>query len=294
MVGKQLANSWELNITALLPITHKTMVWWSVSIVTSNQCCVLGCKDQTGWMSYHWFCWASELLPRKIQTPLQNSFMVPLSLYLVISDLHTICCSNRPYLPPGTLGKVLTPVSTSRHGFPLVAMPPDLKTSAFVFVRQDAHRTPLQKPYVGHYKVLVPGNKTATLDMGGRQEVASIDRLKPAHLDIDYPVQVAIPSPPSLDVVIRLLTFSLKSTPQAVLDQLHLLKLLRHATPLSSIRNLDAGCSPSSMYKIQTLDSTTTFFHLNKWPHERLSQFGREGGELYSGRYFPPCWVCQN
>ena len=31
------------------------------------------------------------------------------------------------------------------------------------------------------------------LNMGGRQEVVSIDRLKPAHWDIDCPVQVAIP-----------------------------------------------------------------------------------------------------
>ena len=31
--------------------------------------------------------------------------------------------------------------------------------------------------------------------MGGKEEIISIDRLKPAHLDIDSPVQVAIPPP---------------------------------------------------------------------------------------------------
>ena len=68
-------------------------------------------------------------------------------------------------------------------------------TSAFVFVRQDAHHTPLQKPYVGPYKVLQAGTKTFMLDMGGKEEIISIDRFKPAHLDIDSPVQVAVPPP---------------------------------------------------------------------------------------------------
>ena len=76
------------------------------------------------------------------------------------------------------------------------------------------HHMPPQKPYAGPYKLLVPGNKTFILDMDGRQEVVSTDRTKPAHLDIDCPVQVAIP----LDVDICLLMFSLKSTLHAIMD----------------------------------------------------------------------------
>ena len=58
---------------------------------------------------------------------------------------------------------------------------------------QDAPCTPLRKPYVGPYKVLQPGNKTLNLDMGGKEEIISMVRLKPANLHIDSPMQVSIP-----------------------------------------------------------------------------------------------------
>ena len=35
--------------------------------------------------------------------------------------------------------------------------------------------------------------KVFILDMGGKAESVSVDRLKPAHLDLDQPVRVAIP-----------------------------------------------------------------------------------------------------
>ena len=49
--------------------------------------------------------------------------------------------------------QILAPVPTTQHGSFSFSVPPDLMTSAFVFVHQDAHRTPLRKPYVGPYKV---------------------------------------------------------------------------------------------------------------------------------------------
>uniref|UniRef100_A0A0L8GNQ9 Uncharacterized protein n=1 Tax=Octopus bimaculoides TaxID=37653 RepID=A0A0L8GNQ9_OCTBM len=46
--------------------------------------------------------------------------------------------------------------------------------------------------YDGPYEVICPGNKSFKF-LIGRQDTVSIDRLKPVHLDIDNPVQVAQP-----------------------------------------------------------------------------------------------------
>ena len=62
-----------------------------------------------------------------------------------------------------------------------------------MFVRRDDRQKPLQRPYTGPYKVLDKSDKTFLLDIGGRQEHVSIDRLKPAHVDDSEPVQVANP-----------------------------------------------------------------------------------------------------
>jgi len=91
--------------------------------------------------------------------------------------------------------RAFKPVPTSQHGTHTSSVPPDLHGSQYVFVRRDAHRSPLQRPYEGPYKVIQASPKVFTLDMGGRQEKVSVDRLKPAHLDLDQPVQVAQPRP---------------------------------------------------------------------------------------------------
>ena len=86
------------------------------------------------------------------------------------------------------------PIPTSQHCTPASSVPRDLQHSSYVFIRRDAHRSPLQCPYEGPYKVLSSGSKTFNVDRGGKIETVSIDRLKPAHIDFDVPMQ--IPDPP--------------------------------------------------------------------------------------------------
>lgn len=87
------------------------------------------------------------------------------------------------------------PVQMSAHGPRTSNVPRHLKNAQYVFVRRDAHCHPLQQPYEGPYAVVQAGDKTFTLLMGTRQETVSIDRLKPAHLDLSLPVSVATPPP---------------------------------------------------------------------------------------------------
>ena len=79
-----------------------------------------------------------------------------------------------------------------------------LSTASHVFVRHDAVRKPLQQPYDGPYRVLARSDKFYTLDLNGRKDTVSVDRLKPAHID-----QVPADSSSSLP------THSLPSSPQS-------------------------------------------------------------------------------
>ena len=59
------------------------------------------------------------------------------------------------------------------------SVPQSLSSSSFVFVRVDAVRPPLCRPYEGPYRVLEHGPKTFKLEKSGRPWVVSVDRLKP-------------------------------------------------------------------------------------------------------------------
>ena len=59
----------------------------------------------------------------------------------------------------------------------------ELPTATHVFVRVDAHKSPLQAPYKGPFKVLERHVKYFKLDLGNREDTVSIDRLKPAFMD---------------------------------------------------------------------------------------------------------------
>ena len=89
------------------------------------------------------------------------------------------------------LAERFAPIPTSHHGLSTPSIPPSLKNARFVFVRRDCHRGPLQRPYDGPYRIITPGPKTFRVMIGRREEVISIDCLKPAHVDLTQPVLVA-------------------------------------------------------------------------------------------------------
>ena len=88
--------------------------------------------------------------------------------------------------------QALVPIPTSHHGIIPISIPPDLQHSQYVFIRRDSHPTPLQCPYEGPFKVLQLGEKNFTIDIGGRKDTVSVDRLKPAHIDPEFQVPVAV------------------------------------------------------------------------------------------------------
>ena len=73
-------------------------------------------------------------------------------------------------------------------------IPPELSTSTHVFVRHDAIRKPLQPPYNGPYSVVKRTPKHFTVNINGRHDTVSIDRLKPAHIDFSALPDSADPS----------------------------------------------------------------------------------------------------
>ena len=54
--------------------------------------------------------------------------------------------------------------------------------SKFVYVRVDSHKKPLQRPHDGPFRIISTGNKFFMLDINGRQEKISVDRLKLAFI----------------------------------------------------------------------------------------------------------------
>ena len=64
-------------------------------------------------------------------------------------------------------------------------IPHGLSTATHVFIRHDAVRKPLRPPYDGPYRILKRTDKHFTIANNIRNDTVSIDRLKPAHLDIE-------------------------------------------------------------------------------------------------------------
>ncbi len=64
----------------------------------------------------------------------------------------------------------LVPRTTSCHVKVITHSPDSLQFTKFVFVRRDAHRSLLQRPFEDPYRVLMPGNMTFVLEINGKQK----------------------------------------------------------------------------------------------------------------------------
>ncbi|GFR76345.1 Pol polyprotein [Elysia marginata] len=74
----------------------------------------------------------------------------------------------------------LQPPTPRFHGYHPVYVPASLASSDFVYVRRDSHKHPLQRPYDGPFRVLNKNDKYFTVEVKGRSETITIDRLKAA------------------------------------------------------------------------------------------------------------------
>ena len=76
----------------------------------------------------------------------------------------------------------LQPTEMAHHTVPQVQVPSSIGESKWVYVRTDAVRQPLVRPYTGPYKVIDKSAKYFTIIKNGRPDTVSLDRLKPAFL----------------------------------------------------------------------------------------------------------------
>ena len=76
--------------------------------------------------------------------------------------------------------RTVLPPSPVYHGKTPVYVPSNLASTGFVYVRNDAHCHPLQRPYDGPYSIINTNDKFYTLDIKGRSEKVSVDRLNAA------------------------------------------------------------------------------------------------------------------
>ena len=75
------------------------------------------------------------------------------------------------------------PVPTQHHGKRSFYVPHSLTDATYVFVRHDAVKAPLQRPYDGPFLVVKRNEKYFTINKNGSYDTVSLDRLKPAFID---------------------------------------------------------------------------------------------------------------
>jgi hypothetical protein len=87
-----------------------------------------------------------------------------------------------------------SPVATRKLTYAQAAssIPPGLMAAKYVYVRRGGTAPPLSPPYQGPFLVVQSGPKIFKLQIGGREETVSIDRLKP-HMG-EAPVIPAAPA----------------------------------------------------------------------------------------------------
>ena len=89
----------------------------------------------------------------------------------------------------------MVPIPTSHHGIRPTTLPTNLQRAKFVFIRRDGHRSPLQRPYEGPFKVIETGLKTFKVEVKGKTQTVTVDRLKLAFVHLNNSAQPTQPQP---------------------------------------------------------------------------------------------------
>ena len=88
------------------------------------------------------------------------------------------------------------PVDRPHNSSPPVHVPASLRAARRVYIRHDAMRRPLQRPYDGPFVVLARREKCFVVEKKGRPYTVSIDRLKPAFEEGDLQRSEGSTAPP--------------------------------------------------------------------------------------------------
>ena len=83
------------------------------------------------------------------------------------------------------------------HGQKPSHTPDNLASTGYVYIRVDKHKSPLQRPYSGPYKILEVHDKYFVLDLNGHRDTVSVDRLKVAYTPAPQGTTVPVPTPPA-------------------------------------------------------------------------------------------------
>ncbi|VDO18329.1 unnamed protein product [Brugia timori] len=128
----------------------------------------------------------TAIKPNSNISPAQLAFGTPLTVPGTL-----LWHDNDPDLTPATENYVrslqramekVRPVPFDHNRKITTFVTPELQSCSHVFVREDAVRSPLQRPYQGPYRVLHRSGKVFTLEYGTTPRTVSIDRLKPAFI----------------------------------------------------------------------------------------------------------------
>ncbi|XP_014779480.1 uncharacterized protein LOC106875744 [Octopus bimaculoides] len=77
-------------------------------------------------------------------------------------------------------------------------VPPDIDKWTHIFVQDDSVKGPIVSPYKGPFRVLLRIAKSFSLDIDGRAETVSVDRLRRAHFEVSTPFDDT-PTTPTFD-----------------------------------------------------------------------------------------------
>ncbi len=81
----------------------------------------------------------------------------------------------------------IQPTPPQYHGTQRAYVPSNLASTGYVYVRHDGYRQPLQRPYDGPFRIISTSDKYFVLDIKGRNEKVSVDRLKAAFVKTPVP-----------------------------------------------------------------------------------------------------------